>query len=47
MTCKIQIHYEKLCLWKLNQITLPLKLKKQLIYNYCATILLEIQGINK
>jgi hypothetical protein len=30
-----------------NHTTLQLKLKKQFIYNYCATIPLEIWCINK
>jgi hypothetical protein len=29
-----------------NHITMQLKPKKNLIYNYCAIIPLEIQGIN-
>jgi hypothetical protein len=30
-----------------NHTTLQPNFKKQLIYNYCATIALEIQGIDK
>jgi hypothetical protein len=30
-----------------NHITLQLKLKKKLIYNYCATMPLEMRCINK
>ncbi len=43
---KLQQHIMRNCVYQ-NHIILQLKLKKQLIYNYYATIPLEILCINK